>query len=100
MADARRGDLVQIHKILLKPDQRPDTLPECTKSLPYECWIKGFLLNKEGTLGDEVQIESFIGREISGILVSVNPPYDHSFGSPQEELFSIGKELKKRMGKH
>ena len=36
MADARRGDLVQIHKIILKSDQRPDTLPEDTKSLPYE----------------------------------------------------------------
>jgi hypothetical protein len=100
MADARRGDLVQIHKIILKPDQRPDTLPQSTKSLPYECWIKGFLLNREATMGDEVQIESFIGREISGTLVSVNPTYDHSFGSPQKELFSIGKELKKRMGKY
>lgn len=100
MADARRGDLVQIHKTVLEPDQRPDTLPESTKSLPYEGWIKGFLLNKEALIGDEVQIESYIGREISGTLVSVSPTYDHGFGLPQKELLSIGKELKKRIGKY
>ncbi len=100
MVDARRGDLIQIHKIVLEPDQRPDTLPESTKSRPYEGWIKGFLLNKEARIGDEVQIESYIGREVSGTLVSVNPTYDHGFGSPQKELLSIGRELKKRIGKH
>ena len=97
MPDAKEGDLVQVHKIILKSDQRPDTLPEDTKSLPYESWIKGFLLNEEGTLGDEVRIESFIGREISGTLVSVHPAYDHSFGLPQKELLSIGRELRKKM---
>lgn len=95
MADAKKGDLVQIHKIILKPDQRPDSLPESTKFVPYECWIKGFLLNSQAMTGEEVQIETFIGREISGILVSVNPAYDHSFGLPQMELLSVGRELKK-----
>jgi hypothetical protein len=95
MADARKGDLVQIHKIILNPDQRPDSLPDSTKSVPYECWIKGFLLNNEARIGQEVQTETFIGREISGTLVSVNPVYDHSFGLPQKELLSIGRELKK-----
>ncbi len=95
MADAKKGDLVQIHKIILKPDQRPDSLPESTKSVPYECWIKGFLLNSEAQIGQEVQVETLIGREISGTLVSVNPAYDHSFGRPQTELLSIGRELKK-----
>ncbi len=95
MADAKKGDLVQIHKVILKPDQRPDSLPESTKSVPYECWIKGFLLNSQATIGEEVQIETFIGRENFGILVSVNPSYDHSFGLPQKELLPIGRELKK-----
>ena len=95
MPDAKKGDLVQIHKIILKPEQRPDSLPESTKSVPYECWMKGFLLNRQATMGEEVQIETFIGRKNSGILVAVNPPYDHSFGLPQEELLPIGRELKK-----
>ena len=96
MADAKKGDLVQIHKLILKPDQRPDSLPDSTKSVPYECWIKGFLLNNQATVGEEVQVETFIGREISGTLVSVQPVYDHSFGLPQKELLSIGRELRKK----
>lgn len=95
MTDAKKGDLVLIHKIILKPDERPDTLPACTKSVPYECWIKGFLLNNQAAIGEEVQIETFIGRKNSGFLVSVNPSYDHSFGVPQKELLPIGRELKK-----
>jgi hypothetical protein len=45
-----------------------------------------------------VRIETLIGREISGTLVSVNPTYDHNFGLPQKELLSIGRELRKRVG--
>jgi hypothetical protein len=96
MVDRKKGDLVLIHKTVLKPDERPDTLPACTKSVPYECWIKGFLLSSQATIGEEVRIETFIGREVSGTLVSVHPAYDHSFGLPQEELLSIGRELRKK----
>jgi hypothetical protein len=98
MANARKGDLVQIHRVVLEPDQRPDTLPECTKTVPYEGWTKGFLTSEEAAIGDEVSIETFIGREILGTLVSINPAYDHSFGKPQKELLSIGRELR-RMAK-
>ncbi len=94
MADAKKGDLVQIHKIILKPDQRPDSLPESTKSVPYECWIKGFLLNGKAAIGDEVRIETFIGREISGTLYTVSPVYDHNFGLPQNELLTVGNETR------
>lgn len=96
MVDTKKGNLVLIHKTVLKQDERPDTLPVCTKAVPYECWIKGFLLNSQATVGDEVRIETFIGREISGTLVSVHPAYDHSFGKPQKELLSIGRELRKK----
>lgn len=94
MPDARRGDLVQIHEIILEPKQRPDTLPACTKAVPYECWIKGFLLNDNANIGDEVRIKTFVGRELSGKLCSVNPAYDHHFGVPQKELLSIGEEVR------
>ncbi len=95
---AKRGDLVLIHLVVLEPAQRAGNLPEATRAVPYEGWIKGFLLNSEAAIGEEVKIETFIGREISGILVSVNPTYDHSFGLPQKELLSIGRELKKSAG--
>lgn len=97
MANARRGDLVQIHTIILEPDQRADSLPSCTKSVPYECWIKGFLVDDNADIGDEVRIQTFIGREISGTLCQVNPIYDHSFGTPQEALLPIGSEAQNRL---
>lgn len=92
---AHKGDLVQIHKVILTPEQRPADLPAPTKAVPYEAWIKGLLLNKEAKIGDTVQIETFIGRQLSGTLVEVNPLYDHNFGKPRPELLSIGKEVKK-----
>jgi hypothetical protein len=99
MPDAKKGDLVQIHKVILDPNQRPDSLPESTRSVSYECWVKGFLINESVNIGDEVKIETFIGREISGILEQVNPVYNHNFGVPQKELLSIGRESRKKLGK-
>jgi hypothetical protein len=92
MADAQKGDLVQIHKIVLKPEDRAPGLPESTTSVPYECWIKGFLLEESADWGDEVAIETFAGRTIKGELYAVRPTYDHNFGEPQQELLSIGRE--------
>jgi hypothetical protein len=87
----------------LEPHERPETLPSSTKSVPYECWIKGFLLNEQATIGDKVRIKTFIGRELSGSLCQVNPAYDHDFGRPQKELLTIGSEawaeLEDRQGK-
>lgn len=97
MTDSKRGDLVQIHKIILEPDQRPDNLPSPTKSVPYECWMKGFLIDEGANVGDEVKIQTFIGRELSGILYQVSPIYDHNFGEPQKELVSIGNEVRKKL---
>jgi hypothetical protein len=97
MADARKGDLVQIHRIVLKPNQRLDSLPACTRSVPYEGWIKGFLLDEKADIGDQVRIETYIGRELSGTLHQVNPVYDHNFGAAQEALLSIGNEAKDRL---
>jgi hypothetical protein len=95
MANAKKGDLVKIHQIILRPDERSDALPECSKAVPYEGWIKGFLTKKEAKIGDEVTVETFAGREISGTLCEVNPVYDHDFGVPTRELLCIGKEARK-----
>lgn len=97
--NALRGDLVQIHKVILTPEQRPEGIPACTKSVPYEAWIKGFLLDDEARIGDTVRIETFIGRELSGTLVEVNPMYTHHFGKPQPALLSVSIEAKRRIEK-
>lgn len=94
---ARKGDLVLIHLVVLEPAQRAENLPEVTRAVPYEGWIKGFLLEKDAEIGDKVRIESLIGRELSGILTEINPVYDHGFGEPQPELNAIGPEAWKEL---
>jgi hypothetical protein len=92
MPDAKKNDLVQIHTVILKPSDRADNLPSSTKQVPYECWIKGFLLNKQADKGDNVRIQTLIGRELTGTLYEVTPKYEHDFGTPQEVLLPIGNE--------
>lgn len=95
--DALRGDLVQIHKVILTPEQRPENLPACTRVVSYEGWIKGFLLDDEAKVGDKVRVETFIGREVSGTLVEVNPAYDHKFGQPQRNLISAAIKAREQI---
>lgn len=94
---ARKGDLVQIHIVVLEPQQRATGLPEATRTVPYEGWIKGYLLEEEAQVGDTVRIESLIGRELAGVLAAINPVYDHNFGEPQPELNAIGPEAWKEL---
>ena len=89
---AKEGDLVQIHLIILKPQERVTNIPDSTKKVPYEAWIKGFLIDQKAVIGDTVRIKSFIGREIKGTLTRINPGYNHDFGTPQSELATVGLE--------
>lgn len=97
MSDAYKGDLIQIHKIVLEPEKRPDNLPPSTAAVPYECWIKGFLMDESANMGDAVRVKTFIGREISGVLYQVNPKYNHNFGEAQKEILSIGYEARQQL---
>jgi len=97
--NALKGNLVQIHKVILTPEQRPEGIPASTKGTPYEAWIKGFLLDDEARIGDTVRIKTFIGRQLSGTLVEVNPVYTHNFGKPHPVLLAVGIEAEKWMEK-
>lgn len=92
--DAKKGQWIQIHRIVLKPEERSPHLPEDTKKVPLELWQKGFLC-QDANNGDEVEIETVIGRRVKGKLVNVNPVYNHNFGEPIPELLTIGMELRK-----
>lgn len=94
---AKKGDLVQVHIVVLAPDERAPILPEATRCVPYEGWIKGYLLDEVAEFGQTVLIESFIGRQLSGVLVDIHPIYDHNFGEPQSELNIVGKETWKKL---
>jgi len=66
--DAKRGDWVRIHKIILEVGERSPNIPEDTQNVPLEMWDKGFLLNENANIGDIVEIETYIGRKIEGNL--------------------------------
>ncbi len=95
MKGAVKGDLVQIEKVVLPPGERPRDLPPSSREVPYQCWIKGFLLDEEAELGQEVSIETFIGRHLRGVLYAVHPVYDHGFGRPRPELLAIGPRMRR-----
>lgn len=97
--EARKGDLVQIHQVILAPGERPETIPDCTRRVPYEAWLKGFLLEDRAKVGETVKIETFIGREVSGTLAAVDPAYDHGFGRPPVELIQASLEARERLEK-
>ncbi|MEW6725041.1 MAG: 2-amino-4-oxopentanoate thiolase subunit OrtA [Bacillota bacterium] len=93
---ARAGDWVEIKNIVMQPEERATNIPEETRRVPLELRLKGFLL-ADATIGDEVEIETIIGRRVRGELIQVNPEFQHDFGRPVPELLTIGRELRQRL---
>lgn len=89
---ARKGDWVEVRRIVLDAGQRSVNIPPDTAKVPYAALIKGLLL-EDAKVGDAVTIETIIGRRLTGILMEVNPPYGHDFGRSVPELLNVGKEL-------
>ena len=93
---AKKGDWVRIHKVVLKGEERTAKLPEDTKVCDLEMWTKGTLLS-DAEIGDEVEIETIVGRREKGELVEVNPYYTHSYGVFVPEIIEIDKQLREIM---
>ncbi len=96
---ARAGDWVRIHKIILQAGQRASNIPKDTQNVPLEMWDKGFLLTESANVGDEVEIETYIGRNIKGYLVEVSPYYKHNFGRSVPETLYIGRQARELLSK-
>jgi len=96
MKMAKKGDWVRIHKVVLKAEERTAKLPEDTKVCDLEMWTKGTLLS-DAEIGDEVEIETIVGRREKGELVEVNPYYTHSYGVFVPEIIEIDKQLREIM---
>ncbi len=91
MAKIAKGSWVEIEQVVLTPEQRVQTLPEETRSVPYLLRVSGFL-QQDADLGEEVQVKTIIGRTLAGKLKSANPGYRHSFGETIPELLRIGTD--------
>lgn len=92
MKKIAKGTWVEIEQIVLTPAERAPSLPEETRKVPYILHASGFL-QAEAELGEEVTIRTIIGRELRGILKTINPSYRHSFGTTMPELLTIGTEM-------
>jgi 2-amino-4-ketopentanoate thiolase alpha subunit len=90
----KKGEWVQIHNIILKPEERTAKIPEDTKKVPLEIWVKGFL-DADAKMGDVVEVTTRVGRTAKGTLVDVNPTYDYGFGEVYiPELLKISRQVK------
>jgi hypothetical protein len=89
----KKGEWVQIHKIILEPSERAPQAPEDTRSVPLEMWVKGHL-SAEAEIGGPAEIVTRTGRLEQGTLVEVNPTYRHSFGNFMPELLAIDDRVR------
>ena len=97
MEQIKKGTWVQIHEIVLEPEERTGKLPDDTKKVPLEMWLKGFL-SEDATIGEEVEIETITGRYVKGKLIAAEPAYDHGFGEIYiPEMLQIGIQARKIM---
>ncbi len=90
---AKQGDWVEIHSIVLPAGQRAAQVPADTQAVDLEMRTKGFAV-RAGRIGEPMEIRTLCGRTMEGTLIAVNPSYTHGYGSPIPELLSIGLELR------
>ncbi len=91
---AKKNDWVQIHIDVLKPEERATNIPEDTRSVPLEMWVKGRLENETAEIGEIVTITTKAGRRVEGTLCAVNPSFKHNFGDYVPELDEIEETVK------
>lgn len=89
----KKDTWVRIKKVLLPVGQRAPQDPEDTKATPLVMWTKGFLM-QDAELNDEVEVSTACNRIETGILVEVEPYYQHSYGKCVPELVKIDRGYK------
>jgi len=91
--DAKSGDWVKIHNVILPAGERAPGIPADTASHPYECWINGWA-TEDARIGDCITIRTLAGRMVQGKVVEVQPGYGHGFGRPHPALLAVGPSLR------
>ena len=81
--------------MILKVGERAPQVPEDTAAVPLEMTVRGTLVEDLAAPGDEVTVETPVGRRLRGRLVGREPAYDIGFGPLPPELRSVGLELRK-----
>lgn len=90
---AKKNDWVLIHRNVLEPAGRAAAVPDDTRAVPLEMWVKGHLQH-DAELGESVTVKTRTGRLETGTLLEVNPCYKHDFGTYVPELLAIDDQLR------
>ena len=94
---AKKNDWVEVENLVLAPEERAPQLPEDTKAVPLKMWVKGFLVDEEAKIGDEVSIRTLTDRVTKGVLTEISPRHIHDFGEPEPCLMTIGMEAREEL---
>lgn len=86
---ANRGEWVKIYNIVLTTEERAPQVPDDTRKVPLESWVKGFI-QSDAEIGQFVEVVTITGRRVEGELVEINPAYTHNYGKFVPELLQIG----------
>lgn len=89
----KKGEWVLIHRNVLEPSQRAPQVPEDTKQVPLELWVKGYL-QQDANVGDEVTVLTRTKRTETGILLESNPYYKHDYGKFVPELLKVSEQVR------
>lgn len=93
---AKKGDWVTIRSRVLDPEERAPQVPEDTKKVPLELWVKGYL-EEDAEIGGKAAVTTVTGRKSMGELVEIDPTYDHSFGDHIPEIRQIDEDLRRAL---
>ena len=94
----KKGTWVEVEETVLTPDDRAANIPDETKKTPLKSWTCGKCLS-DCELGDQVGVETNIGRIASGKVVDIEPGYYHTYGKYVEEISNIGKQAREIIAK-
>jgi len=89
----KKGEWVLIHKNVLEASERAPQVPDDTKKVPLELWVKGYLQN-DANVGDKVTVITRTKRVEHGTLLEANPYYKHDYGKFVPELLQIGDQVR------
>ena len=89
----KKGEWVLIHRNVLEPSERAPQVPDDTKKVPLELWVKGYLQN-DANVGDEVTVITRTKRLENGTLLEVNPYYKHDYGKFVPELLKVSEQVR------
>ncbi len=91
---AVKNEYVRIHRSILEAAERTGKLPEDTKSVPLEMWVKGWLQDESAAIGDTVTVKTVVGRLETGVLLEEKPIYALNYGEYVPEILAIDQRLR------